>query len=169
MGFIKDTIKGKIDEFVRNCKPNPVVQSMSVSEYSLPPDDQQYRDEVKRYYDEMDKINRLWSVVSNLGDFNGERAQELEKMCIDDIYYFGRMKSFCEIHDYEVPKHVPAYVRLCMLYEKQQRWEEAMHICEEAIVMDATEDGTKGSMFGRMARISKKSGIPIKENIMQLM
>lgn len=56
-----------------------------------------------------------------------------------------------------------------MIYEKQGNFQKAIDICAEAIEIGAINDGTKGQMRGRLARLIKKSEITPGEDILKLL
>lgn len=119
------------------------------------------RPATNKYYTGLENIEAMWSVMCNLKITTGEKADQFEKACYENIEDLKSMiaaeKSIN--HPSDIPPHVPAFVRLAMLYEKQQRYEEAINICVTAIKCGATHDGNKGTMYGRLARLIKKSGI----------
>jgi len=54
----------------------------------------------------------------------------------------------------EVPR-IPAFKRLAIIYERQDRYEEALTVCDQALNIGTT-DGTKGGFEGRKERLRKK-------------
>ena len=54
----------------------------------------------------------------------------------------------------EVPR-IPAFKRLAIIYERQDRYEEALAVCDQALDIGTT-DGTKGGFEGRKERLRKK-------------
>ena len=54
----------------------------------------------------------------------------------------------------EVPR-IPSFKRLAIIYEKQDRYEEALAVCNQALAI-GTVDGTKGGFEGRKERFRKK-------------
>ena len=98
----------------------------------------------------MENIQAMWSVMYNLKITTGEKAEQFENACYENIEDLKTMIAAKKAANFpiDIPPQVPAFVRLAMLYEKQQRYEEA----------------NKGTMYGRLARLVKKSGItPSKE------
>lgn len=121
-----------------------------------------------KYYDHMDKIQKKWSVLYNLRAFQNDMAIEFEQSCKENIQEWVEYKSYCEKKGFltEMAVHyVPAYVRLSMLYERQGRLLEAIQICVEAIQNGAYNDHNSSSMYGRLARLIKKSKIEPNEDI----
>ena len=124
------------------------------------------RSAVDKYYTGMENIQAMWSVMYNLKITTGEKAEQFENACYENIEDLKTMIATQKAANFpsDIPPQVPAFVRLAMLYEKQQRYEEAINICVTAIKCGATHDGNKGTMYGRLARLVKKSGItPSKE------
>ena len=119
------------------------------------------RSAVDKYYTGMENIQAMWSVMYNLKITTGEKAEQFENACYENIEDLKTMIAAQKAANFpsDIPPQVPAFVRLAMLYEKQQRYEEAINICVTAIKCGATHDGNKGKMYGRLARLIKKSGI----------
>jgi hypothetical protein len=129
------------------------------------------RKAVNRYYKGMDEVEKRWSVLYNLGNFNGQRAKEFEILCHDNIKDYYAMldaQKACG-RDTSTPIRVPAYVRLAMLYEKREEYENAIVICATAIKIGATLDGGRTQMQGRLARLIKKHGGHVDASIIKLL
>lgn len=122
------------------------------------------------YYTNMQAIESMWSVMYNLKVVSGEKADLFETRCKENIIELYDMLNAAQKarYDSSVPPHVPAYIRLCMLYEKQEKYQNAINICVEAIKAGATDDGNKGMMYGRLARLIRKSGIDVGDDILAL-
>ena len=54
----------------------------------------------------------------------------------------------------EVPR-IPSFKRLAIIYEKQERYADAIAVCDQALEIGTT-DGTKGGFEGRKDRLRKK-------------
>lgn len=54
----------------------------------------------------------------------------------------------------EVPR-IPSFKRLAIIYERQERYEDAIAVCDQALEIGTT-DGTKGGFEGRKDRLRKK-------------
>lgn len=122
-----------------------------------------YKALLDKYYDRLPSIDNLWSVLYNLGDFNGSYAQDYEKLCIENIMCFKDIyHEFCLQYNTVEFSCVPAYKRLAMLYEKQGKYDKATMVCLEAIrygVPNEYGDGDTGKMYSRLARMAKKAGM----------
>lgn len=108
------------------------------------------------------KIKDLYSSVSKGAFVDDSYMGKIINLCIEDIglahdvlryqkdidvLIFG--KEYSEYYYY-------SFIRLAVIYEKQKRYQEAIRICENAIRLKATNDGTKGGMKGRLERLKKK-------------
>ena len=124
----------------------------------------------EKYYKNSEKIESMWSVLHNLEIISGPKADDFERFCKENIEDLKNMLSAkAKAGEYtETPLQVSAYKRLAMLYEKQKRYDEAIDICAEAIRCGAIEDGSNGKMYGRLARLIRKSGIEVDSSIKQL-
>jgi len=54
----------------------------------------------------------------------------------------------------EVPR-IPSFKRLAIIYERQERYADAIAVCDQALEIGTT-DGTKGGFEGRKDRLRKK-------------
>ena len=118
------------------------------------------------YFKNMEKIDVMWSVIQNLKGFSTEQANQLEALCKQNIQEY---KLYVSKYDgIEPPHHAPAFVRLAMLYEKQERYEDGINVCVDAIRSGAYEDSSKGKMYGRLARLIRKSGASVSDDILKL-
>ena len=115
----------------------------------------QYQNEVKpvsdKYYALMAKIERNWSVLYNSKNYTGRLAASFEKDCLDDIAFYKKMYEIDLKYGESSPQNVPAFRRLAMLYEKQERFEESVAVCKEALLYGMDERS-------RMLRMIKKAG-----------
>lgn len=120
------------------------------------------------YRQEVDRIEAAWAVISNLKDYNGENAKALESVCLANVQRYIELEDFRKQCGYDSDRYCPAYVRLAMLYEKQKEYQKGIDICVKAIRNGAYEDRTSGKMYGRLARMIKKSGIDVTDDIKKL-
>lgn len=125
---------------------------------------------IDKYYKGMEEIESMWSVMYNLKIVNGEQADIFESKCKSNLIDLYQMLDVNKKYGYDstMPPHVPAYVRLAMLYEKQKKYDKAIDICVEAIKAGAISDGNKGKMYGRLARLIRKSGIAVNDEVLAL-
>lgn len=125
------------------------------------------------YYNDLTKINNLWSILYNLNEFNGQKASEYEVLCLNHINIFKKIYiEFCVPYNTVEFTCVPSYKRLAMLYEKQKRYKEATFVCLDAIEHGATNeygDGGSGKMYARLARMAKKAGMLENQEVTNLL
>ena len=125
---------------------------------------------IEKYSKGVEEIEAMWSVMYNLKIVSGQQADIFISKCYENLADLQNMLQAERKYNYggDMPLKVPAYVRLAMLYEKQEKYQEAINICVEAIQAGAVNDGNKGKMYGRLARLIKKSGINVSDDILQL-
>ena len=125
---------------------------------------------IDKYYKGMEEIESMWSIMYNLKIINGEQADIFEQKCKDNISDLYKMLDANRKYGFDstMPTRVPSYIRLSMLYEKQERYIDAINICVESIKAGAINDGNKGKMYGRLARLIRKSGIQVSDDILAL-
>lgn len=117
-----------------------------------------------KYFSGMEEIEAMWSVLYNLKIVTGEKADMFEQKCLQNISDFQRIPPA----NIQATREVPAYTRLAMLYEKQERYDEAIAVCADAIRRGIVYDGSKGQMYGRLARLIRKSGKQVDSDIVKL-
>ena len=144
--------------------------SVSDEHITLDPAYIEYTNASSVYYNGMEEIESMWSVITNLGIYNTNESDILINKCIKNIEDLTTMLKCAKTIEYDssYPPHVPAYVRLAMLYEKREDYKSGIDICVEAIRHGAINDGSKGKMYGRLARLIKKSGIEPTEEMISL-
>ena len=134
------------------------------------PYDPEYIALMNNYYSTMDNIESLWSVIYNLNDYYGPESERLKSLCLKNLdELFAWQNAAARRNIAQMPGHVPAYHRLAMLYEKRGQYEFAINVCVDAIRNDATSDGSKGGMKGRLARMLKKAKLDPSPEIRQFL
>ena len=113
-----------------------------------------YQKEVKKsssaYYEQMQKIQKDWSVLYNLGSYTTPLAYKFEQDCLSNIENYKEMLRIDRKYGEKTATNIPAFKRLAMLYEKQGRFEDAVRICKQAYSFGMDERG-------RMAKMIKKA------------
>lgn len=132
------------------------------------PEQQLYQKDKNDYYPLISKIEQKWSVMYNLGDFTGDQATDFEAMCGTGIRLYINISAYEKAHDIIPAPHCPAFVRLVMLYEKQNRFDEAISVCSDAIRCGADADSSKGGMRSRLARLYNKADRPMGDEALDL-
>ena len=116
---------------------------------------EKYQKEVKKvsdnYYKLLPLIQREWSVLYNQKNYNGNKAKDFEKLCLNGIAYYREMRKIDLKYNEKTALNVPAFTRLAMLYEKQGEYEKAAFICKEACILGIDERS-------RLVRMLKKAG-----------
>lgn len=174
IGWIKDSIKAFADIFKTESGTLYSNSEYISSLYSEMNRDlmnhEMIRKYIDRYYKGLEEIESMWSVMYNLKITSGEKADIFETKCRQNLLDLLEMLKAQEQYGFDssMPPHVPAYVRLAMLYEKQEKYQEAIDVCVEAIKLGAVNDGNKGKMYGRLARLIRKSGIDVNDDVLAL-
>ena len=119
-----------------------------------------------KYFSTLQEIESMWSVMYNLKLMSGEKADAFEVKCKENIVELYYMLDASKKAKFD--SSVPAYIRLATLYERQERYQDAINICVDAIKAGAIDDGSKGKMYGRLARLIRKSGIEVNDDILSL-
>ena len=107
----------------------------------------------EQYAAERAAIDVHWSVISNLRAYTSDEARGFELLCLQCIDHHLMLYKTWQ----DKPRRAACFTRLCMLYEKQGRFEDAIEICKTAINCGVYDDGTKGKMPGRLARLLRKA------------
>lgn len=107
-----------------------------------------------KYFPQLEKIKEQWSVMYNLKDFSGKRADLFIEMCLENIDLYKQMATIENAYGEDSPPSAPAFKRLAMLYEKNKLYEKAVSVCTDALLYGAYAENMKG----RLARMIKKAG-----------
>lgn len=153
MGFLN-----KIFESLRKLQTDEDLSTEEIPHNRYPWEDNDYTSASNEYFSGMEKIETNWSVLYNLNCYTGARADKFIADCKKNINDFYSWQKIAKTYDMDSPPSVPAFKRLAMIYEKQGLYENSIAVCREAILACAYNDGTKGGMKGRLARMIKKSG-----------
>ena len=103
------------------------------------------------YYSTMQQIEKEWSILYNLQEYAGNKADLFEKACKNNIELYKKMREIDLKYGEKTATNIPAYKRLAMLYEKQGHYEKSVAVCKEAISFGMDERS-------RMIRMIKKTG-----------
>ena len=99
-----------------------------------------------KYYPQMEKIEEQWSIMYNLKNYTGKRAEKFEQLCKDNISLYKQMATIENSYGETPPPN--------MLYEKNKLYEKAVSVCTDALLYGAYAENMKG----RLARMIKKAG-----------
>lgn len=110
---------------------------------------------VKRHFEILDQIDPLYSKIYKSGDYHSDAAYKFEALCLEDITLADEFAKLCKKYKQPV-KSYPAFKQLAIFYEKQGNPHLAIPVCEEAIRVGYSDDGTKHGMDGRLRRLEEK-------------
>lgn len=110
---------------------------------------------MNRHYELLEKERILYSKVHQSGNYHGPDAYRFEALCLEDISIAEEFIALCNECNQDIPSY-PAFKQLAIFYEKQGNYHLAIPLCDEAIRLGFTDDGTKDGMKGRLARLEKK-------------
>ncbi len=131
--------------------------------------------EYKPYLDKherlVDEINEKYSIAYNLTGYHSPEMEYVIDLCYQDIELAPMIKEFqIEMnrifHENEEDRKLPQYQsfsRLAIIYEKQGNFEKGIEICNIALRLGYTRDGTQGGMRGRMARLIRKNNNQVEK------
>lgn len=122
--------------------------------------DKPYQNLLHKHYKLTEEINAMASVLYNLKIVQGDKMNVLISKCQDDIALAPKLIVYWQKYGDKPPAY-EGYRRLCMIYEKQEKYGEAMKTCADAIRLGFVNDGSKGQMYGRLARLMRKSGVTV--------
>lgn len=125
---------------------------------------------VDKHYHLMQETEKLYSEATKAKQVDGHLVQRVIELCQQDICLEEQFRQY-ELEKIQAdidmgytdqsssPRKLACYTsfkRLAIIYEKQQRYEDAIAVCQCAIEAGRLDDGTKGQMPGRMANLQKK-------------
>lgn len=149
--------------------PNPVYQPNREEElWQVKYNDQELQNLERQHYLLNEKNEENYSVLYNLGIVDGPEMQKLMNDCIGDIACASRLSELWRKYNTPIYSY-PAFKRMSIIYEKQGNYESAALMCVQALRLGFTDDGTKGGMRGRLARLVRKSGMTVDAETRQLM
>lgn len=136
-----------------------------VARYNAAQADRAYQQDLKKFYNLYKKVNERYSILNTVGSFLGSDGEELIRLCK------SMFKIEAKIHDkrtiYENCQFLESVSckKLALIYEKRKEYNKAVDICVQAINAGFPEDGTKGNMRGRIARLIKKGSLPLTDEL----
>lgn len=159
--YCKYTNKDKVELYMHQTNYSPFTNN---NFEILSKIEKKYSNVLHKHYQNIEKINMLYTVINNLALPNNPEMQKVINLCLEDIDLAPEILNYCkEKADYyndDLEKHLINYEtfqRLAIIYEKQKEYEKAIDICKYAIEVRFYKDGTSGQMPGRLARLIKKS------------
>lgn len=123
----------------------------------------QYADILAKHAHHEEVIGTLYTVARELSTYSSPQMDKVVELCIADIELAPQVIEYQKQFDLlyhsttsETGYYFSTFKRLAIIYEKQQRYGDAIAICQRAIDLGVVRDGTEGGMIGRMARLCKK-------------
>lgn len=124
--------------------------------------EKQYRPVLRKHALNEEKINQLYSIANSMDNIHSDVMEKVISMCVEDlklasdVIRYQKEWDMLQLHELHDSYYYSTFKRLAIIYEKQKRYQEAIEVCEDAIALDATHDGTDGGMQARLARLKKK-------------
>ncbi|MCD4756546.1 hypothetical protein K8R20_02955 [bacterium] len=107
--------------------------------------------EHQTYFDNLDEIENKWRNLKHEG-FSQKLRDEFWGLCMKGQELFWQMAISDRRNGYSMVKTVPAFQRSIMLLEYEQRYKDAIRMCEEANKWGINTDW----YFKRIEKLSKK-------------
>ena len=131
--------------------------------------DTEYQSKLSQLYDLLTHIQEAYSVINNVGSFSDAAGDSLIESCIKAMSIEADIKEKREYYENCVFDMSPPCKTLSMIYEKRGEYQRAATICVYSIENGYTNDGTKGGMRGRLARMIKKGDLPLTDNLKKIL
>lgn len=112
-----------------------------------------------------EEIAAEYTMLNTIGSFTGPQADKLIQKCVAATTTIEMLFPYYKKYNQPLPTVSEIHKRLAMIYEKQGRYEEAALACVQAIRLGMTDDGTKGGMRGRLAKMVKLGAIPMNKEL----
>ena len=118
----------------------------------------------------LSEIGVAYTIANNLKLPNSPQMQHVIELCKKDIALAEMSrKAQEEIQQVRIKNgwadasvativSFPTFKRLAIIYEKQKDYDSAIAVCQQAIELGYSDDGTDGQMPGRIARLLRKAG-----------
>ena len=113
---------------------------------------------IKDHYKNLETIESQYIVLYNLNSFFSPQMDNLIKFCWDDINLAEHFIYLHKKYNQQIPTDYGTFKRLAIIYDKRKEYEEAIKVCVRSKKQGFIEDGTSGKMYGRLARMIKRSG-----------
>lgn len=122
--------------------------------------DHQFQMDNLNYNELLRDIESDYSVLNTIQGFSGPDGDKLIQKCFEALKLLVRLVPKWDMYyNHVLPRNVPAFKRLAMIYEKRGEYEAAANICVNAIKSGFPADGSKAGMRGRLARMIKKGNL----------
>ncbi len=131
--------------------------------------DKAYQKKLTQFFELLTQIQEAYSVINNVGSFSDDAGNALIERCAKAIELESEIREKRNYYEnYVFDMSTPCKL-LAMVFEKRCEYQRAATICVYAIENGYTNDGTKGGMRGRLARMIKKGNLPLTDNIKNIL
>ncbi len=131
--------------------------------------DKEYQDKLSQLYELLTHIQEAYSVINNVGSFSDVVGDNLIESCAKTLMLEAEIKEKREYYENCTFDMSPPCKTLAMVFEKRGEYQRAATICVYAIENGYTNDGTKGGMRGRLAKMIKKGNLPLTDNLKNIL
>lgn len=131
--------------------------------------DNEYQRKLQKYYSMLEEANQSYSVLNSLNMFDEEHSQKLIDHCEKWAILEEEIRTKRFYYEGYPFLESPPLKMLAMVYEKNAKYSAAALACVRAIKNGYPNDGTKGGMRGRLARMIKKGKLDVTEEMKQIL
>lgn len=122
----------------------------------------------KRYSDLFVEIGQRYTALNKSVGFSGREGTILIRQCDEAISLYNELIPIWKKYEEDIGL-CPFYAKKAMICEKRGEYDRAAQVCVTAIRAGFDEDGTKGKMQGRLARMLKKGRLQPTPEMKQMM
>lgn len=121
-----------------------------------------YRKLIQQYREYLTRQRVFYSIdtINGVNTYSNEYlvvSEEIIAIFPSIVSYINEISKYASFDDrYEKIPGSYIFKTLSIYYQKQNRFDDAIRICEKAIECGCIDDGTKSGMYGRLERLQKK-------------
>lgn len=131
--------------------------------------DKAYQKKLTQLFELLTHIQEAYSVINNVGSFTDVAGDSLIESCSKAMDIEAEIREKRQYYENCVFDMSPPCKTLAMVFEKRCEYQRAATICVYAIENGYINDGTKGGMRGRLARMIKKGDLPLTDNLKKIL
>ena len=131
--------------------------------------DEEYQKKLTEFFNLLTQIREAYSVINSVDTFVGTAGDTLIEFCVKAMGIESDIREKREYYENHIFDMSEPCKTLAMIYEKRCEYQRAATICVYAVENGYTNDGTKGGMRGRLARMIKKGDLPLTDNIKNIL
>lgn len=126
-------------------------------EYRLMTRSSPYDKDAEQHFTNVEVIGQMYGVAKNSsggGVYFSKKMEKVIQACLEDIELAPAYRKWW--YRAGVKGSLPDYYtfkRLAIIYEKRKEYDKAIDICNKAIAMGFTNDGTEGGMRARKEKL----------------